>query len=77
MRRVTLAARRRLLAALRRIAPTEREPAESPGESEQLLTDGGPAGREDADHLEDVPDGAGCAEIWEHLSGPSAAESDD
>ena len=23
--------------------------------------------RED-DHLQDVPDGAGCTEIWEHLS---------
>ena len=23
---------------------------------------------EDCTHLEDVPDGAGCVEIWEHLS---------
>ena len=23
--------------------------------------------REDAAHLEDVPDGAGCTEIWEHI----------
>ena len=22
----------------------------------------------DADHLEDVPDGAGCVEIWEKIS---------
>lgn len=25
------------------------------------------AGRDDA-HLEDVPDGCGCTEIWDHLS---------
>lgn len=24
--------------------------------------------REDDEHLQDVPDGAGCTEIWEHLS---------
>lgn len=23
---------------------------------------------ERTDHLEDVPDGAGCTEIWDHLS---------
>ncbi|MCO8246500.1 hypothetical protein [Haladaptatus sp. AB643] len=23
---------------------------------------------QDDDHLQDVPDGAGCTEIWEHLS---------
>ena len=23
----------------------------------------------DDDHLADVPDGCGCAEVWEHLSG--------
>lgn len=27
----------------------------------------------DDEHLQDVPDGAGCTEIWEHLS----AERDD
>ncbi|MCU4741318.1 hypothetical protein [Natronoglomus mannanivorans] len=25
--------------------------------------------RERADHLADLPDGAGCTEIWEHLEG--------
>jgi hypothetical protein len=25
-------------------------------------------GESDAEHLEDVPDGCGCAEVWEHLS---------
>ncbi|MFB6310016.1 MAG: hypothetical protein ABEH64_02410 [Salinirussus sp.] len=25
-------------------------------------------GREESDHLRDVSDGAGCTEIWEHLS---------
>ncbi|GAA0201965.1 hypothetical protein ACFFQF_02150 [Haladaptatus pallidirubidus] len=24
--------------------------------------------RQETDHLEDVPDGSGCTEIWEHLS---------
>lgn len=24
---------------------------------------------EDADHLAEVPDGCGCTEMWEHLSG--------
>lgn len=28
-----------------------------------------------ADHLSDVPDGSGCAEIWEHLS--EERENDD
>lgn len=32
-------------------------------ESDNVLTDGGKY-----DHLEDVPDGAGCTEIWEKLS---------
>ncbi|GAA0506880.1 hypothetical protein SAMN04488066_101235 [Halorubrum aquaticum] len=27
-----------------------------------------PAGGDEADHLEDLKDGAGCTEIWEHLS---------
>jgi hypothetical protein len=31
-------------------------------------TDRRSAPREDDDHLEDVPDGCGCAEVWEHLS---------
>jgi hypothetical protein len=26
----------------------------------------------DDDHLADVPDGCGCAEVWEHLSGRRA-----
>jgi len=31
------------------------------------------------EHLEDVPDGAGCTEIWEHLSNErdDGDESDD
>ena len=27
-----------------------------------------PKAPDDEAHLEDVPDGAGCTEIWEHLS---------
>ena len=26
---------------------------------------------DDSTHLESVPDGVGCVEIWEHLSGES------
>ena len=41
--------------------------------AEDRCADGRPA---DA-HLEAVPDGAGCTEIWEHLSERRAAESDE
>lgn len=27
-----------------------------------------PDDADDATHLSDLPDGAGCAEVWEHLS---------
>lgn len=37
------------------------------GESEPDPTPNEPATGED-DHLEDLKDGAGCTEIWEHLS---------
>ncbi|MFC7026673.1 hypothetical protein ACFQJ5_02155 [Halomicroarcula sp. GCM10025324] len=30
-----------------------------------------------ADHLEDVEDGAGCTEIWEHLSEERERSGDD
>ena len=29
------------------------------------------------DHLEDLPDGCGCAEVWEHLSGSRADAGDE
>ena len=33
---------------------------------------------DDRTHLEDVPDGAGCVEIWEHLSGePEESDADE
>jgi hypothetical protein len=31
----------------------------------------------DDDHLADVPDGAGCTEIWEHLAERREADEDD
>ncbi|WP_175424073.1 hypothetical protein [Haladaptatus sp. W1] len=31
----------------------------------------------DDDHLKDVPDGAGCTEIWEHLSDDRDEENDE
>jgi len=55
-------------------------PDRSTGEvSATLRPDGGE--REDEAHLRDVPDGAGCTEIWEHLSerqasGPEATADD-
>ena len=40
-----------------------------------LVADGGrQSGADDADHLRDLPDGAGCAEIWEHLSARQGGE---
>ena len=32
---------------------------------------------EEADHLAELSDGAGCTEIWEHLSERREAEEDD
>lgn len=29
------------------------------------------------DHLDDLPDGSGCTEIWEHLSGERDADAGD
>ena len=60
--------------------------AGSTGTHGNVRTDGGTATRPDrdrtdqpaetgeADHLRDVPDGAGCTEIWEYLSERSATE---
>lgn len=31
----------------------------------------------DDDHLRDLPDGAGCVEIWEYLSEDSTDDEDD
>lgn len=31
----------------------------------------------DSSHLEDIDDGYGCAEVWEHLSEARKAESED
>jgi hypothetical protein len=31
----------------------------------------------DEDHLEDIDDGCGCAEVWEHLSERRGSEDDD
>lgn len=32
---------------------------------------------EQTNHLEDVDDGCGCAEVWEHLSEKREGEADD
>jgi hypothetical protein len=31
----------------------------------------------DDDHLDDIDDGCGCAEVWEHLSERRGSETDD
>lgn len=31
----------------------------------------------DSEHLDELPDGCGCTEIWEHLSENRSAESDE
>lgn len=33
--------------------------------------------RDDAEHLADVDDGCGCAEVWEHLSEQREAEREE
>jgi hypothetical protein len=45
------------------------KPAMSTAENEQTSDDG--------DHLREVPQGAGCTEIWEHLSDRREAEEAD
>jgi len=32
---------------------------------------------DETDHLADLSDGAGCAEVWEHLSAQRDGDSDD
>ena len=52
----------------------------SEGPDPSLRTDGGEGRkRDDDEHLRNVPDGAGCTEIWEHLSerGSGEARADD
>lgn len=44
------------------------------GRTDVLLPDGGRREDSDDEHLRDVPDGAGCTEIWEHLSERQATE---
>ena len=34
-------------------------------------------GEDDAAHLEGLPDGCGCAEVWEHLSEARRQTADD
>lgn len=56
-------------------------------ETEDDATDGAaddPAAEGDTAHLDDLPDGSGCAEVWEHLSeedeaadGDGGGDSDD
>lgn len=53
--------------------PDERRPdgSERAGSATRapLATDGGDSrDADDDEHLRDLPDGAGCTEIWEHLS---------
>ena len=74
MTRLTLAALRWPLAALRRIAPPGRPIAGRRRGSP--FADGGTRAREGDDHLRDVPDGAGCTEIWEYLSERASDDQD-
>jgi hypothetical protein len=45
------------------------------GEDQDAVRDGQYADV-DTCHLDDVADGCGCAEVWEHTSGQRAAEGD-
>lgn len=66
------ALRRRLGATDRPAGPHRRATARSESDwspPATLVADGGgPADGDDDAHLRDLPDGAGCVEIWEHLS---------
>lgn len=73
MSQTVLGALRRRLAALLQTAPLDR-PGTAPSSTPSLRSDGGE--REDADHLRGVPDGAGCTEIWEHLSERQAPDAE-
>lgn len=49
--------------------PAEESTADDTGESPaDELGEGPVEGRDGESHLDDVQDGAGCTEIWEHLS---------
>lgn len=49
-----------------------------PAEIEMTEHDDGATTEEaDTDHLQDIEDGAGCTEIWEHLSERRAVDPDD
>lgn len=70
--------RRRLVALSGTIRsdPASRGTSSSaPDPAATILADGGDGpDRDDDAHLRDLPDGAGCAEIWEHLSERQAEE---
>jgi hypothetical protein len=51
---------------------TESADGESPGPTDESSIESAHAD----DHLADVEEGAGCAEIWEHLSERRAADDD-
>jgi len=70
---IPVARDRPLLDAIRQTRSTD-SPAS--GDEPPLRADGGeePADDEAEDHLRDVPDGAGCTEIWEYLSERDAGE---
>lgn len=56
--------------------PADRRTVEG-ATSPTLACDGGTVEDDpDADHLQDVPDGAGCTELWQYLSSQRAAEDD-
>ena len=50
------------------------EPTESDVATDGDASDGPEGNVDDSDHLADVEDGAGCTEIWEHLSERREAE---
>ena len=80
---VTDGLRRGLVALIDRagIGRRSSQPADRAGRPESDLRADGGEERElgDDEHLRDLPDGAGCTEIWEHLSerGTSEGRADD
>jgi hypothetical protein len=55
---------------------TEPADGESPGTTDAPADESSIESEHAADHLADVEEGAGCTEIWEHLSERRATDED-
>ena len=56
---------------------TDANVTEEPREDRQTLDEEDDDPFDDTSHLEEVPDGSGCTEIWEHLSERRGSDEED